>query len=89
MANRTVTTAVEPDVPGSRLCLVCRIADGHRHTSTEDHHHADGIACACGCHDERSTRVIIDAQRWGRLLLFSLFLASALRERGPPATCLN
>lgn len=86
MANRTGTCMVEP---GSRLCIVCRIADGHRHAPTEDHHHADGIACACGCHDEQSTRVIIDTQHSDRLLLVSQFINTARRDRGPPAIRLN
>lgn len=84
MANRTSTTTVEAGVRGSRLCTVCRIADGHRHTPVQDHHYADGIACMCGCHDEQSERVVLDAQQWVSFLLVSLFLTAALRERGPP-----
>lgn len=86
MASRTstTTTMVQPGAPGSQFCTVCRIANGRRHTPTEDHHHADGIACMCGCHDGQSDRVVIDTQQWVSLLLVSLLLASALRGRGPP-----
>ncbi|MGO1506722.1 MAG: hypothetical protein ACTHW5_01605 [Microbacterium sp.] len=85
MQTRISTSTVGTGARGTQLCTVCRIARGHRHASPEDHLHTDGIACACGCHDQESGRPFTDDLSWVRVTLVALLIVVALRERGPPA----